>query len=508
MLFNMDQARYITMLARNDPGLPRPESTAIMSGLREFSFAKVGQLRSLDMLRHPVANASEPDNENSTLFELYVMHSKGVCGVSVKRKDLGWDKESKMIKPIDAMQAGIIDVSQLDPPQKMPPPSEHSSNADTPSKRSKKHEAKASASTAAKNEPVKREIPSSTHFVVPANGAARKESTSKQLPEASLPSQQSSTNPPLMTPDSYAMAAQRAKSPVQDKGTGSAETREFSSPAVAPRVSSDDDLAAMLNKQFDALYQRIDADKRVSDASGAAKQDAMLRLISSTLTENVEKSLHRIVSGSIEKEIVPAVTGSMTKAVEKKVTEMLPQQLNTIVTREVKAALPQAVQQALTNAQVQRSITDQVATKVQQQVSQLLQQSLPNLATQAAQKMISDLENRNKQQIAEIEKRRVHDQTKIQELSDLVRGMAETINSMSASQVAFQDQYLKTQRSQSRAGGAQEGSAKDAASTAAEQQPEPEDPEAANITQLLVSGQYDQATYAVSYSIHIKIIHY
>lgn len=498
---NMDQARYITMLASDDPGLPRPESTAIMSGLREFSFAKVGQLRSLDMLRQPVAGAAEPDNENATLFELYAMHSKGVCGVKVTRKDLGWDRDSKMIKPVDALEAGIITVGPIDSPPKIQPPSEHSSNADTPSKRSKKHETKPLAPTAAKNESVKRETPSIAHTMIPSDGATRRESPSKQVPEAPLPSQQSPTNPTLMTAESYAMVSQLPKSPVHDRDVASTEKADFSSPstAPAPHVSSDRDLVTMLNKHFDTLYQRIDGDKRVSDASGAAKQDAMLRLISSTLSDNVEQSLHRIVSGSIEKEIVPAVTSSVTKAAEKKIAEMLPQQLNTIITREVKAAIPSAIQQALTNAQVQKSITDQVTTKVQQQVSHLLQQSMPNLATQATQKMISDLDHRNKQQIAEVEKRRVHDQTKIQELSDLVRSMAETISSMSTSQAAFQDQYLKLQRSRSRPGTAQEGSAKDTASNTAEAQAEPEDMEASNITQLLISGQYDAATYAVSY---------
>ena len=67
------------------------------------------------------------------------------------------------------------------------------------------------------------------------------------------------------------------------------------------------------------------------DAAGAAKQDAVLRLVSSTLTENVEKSLHRIVSGSIEKEVLPAITNTTTKSVEKKLGEALPQQLSSHV---------------------------------------------------------------------------------------------------------------------------------------------------------------------------------
>ena len=479
---HMDQAKYINLLARNDPSLPRPESTAIMSGLREFSFAKVGQLRSLDMLRYS-GPESDPDSDETTLFELYVSHSKGVVGIHIKRKDLGWDKDSKMVKPVDAVEAGIISVHELVPPQKLPPPSESDTPVKQTGKPKKPEPAKPSASTTAKNEPVTRE--SAPSAPAPAISARtnitpppRAERPSMQVPEAPLPSQQPSTNPPLMTAESYAMAAQRAKSPPpRDKAArdaANAAKRSVTSPtatAAAPHVSSDGDLQAMLAKQFDALYQRIDADKRVVDAAGAARQDAMLRLVSSTLTENVEKSLTRIVSGSIEKEIVPAVTSSTNKVLEKKVAEILPQQLNANVSREVKAALPGAIQQALKDPQVHRAITDQVATKVQQQLSQLLQQSMPNVATQAAQKMVSDLDARTKQQVSEIEKRRVQDQNKIQELSDLVRSLSETVSNMSASQVAFQDEILKMQRARSQAGTAQDAAS---AVSAAEKDPQAE----------------------------------
>ncbi|KAK3705786.1 hypothetical protein LTR37_013093 [Vermiconidia calcicola] len=507
-LATMDQAKYINMLARGDPSLPRPESTAIMSGLRELSLAKVGELRSLDMLRTPVENASEPDNEDATLFELYVMHSKGVVCMSIKRKDLGWDKDSKMVKPVDGIQAGAIEVKELVAPQKLPTPSEQSSNADTPSKQPKaahkKQEAlKASAPAAAKNETVKRGSASS--LAPPANGAPRSatpERASKQVPEAPLASEQDPTNPPIITSDSYSMAAQRAKSPTRERAVrdaADAGKQAMSSPestTLAPQVSSNDDLQAMLNTKFDALYQRIDSDKRVVDAAGSARQDAMLRLVSSTLTENVEKSLNRIVSSSIEKEVIPAITDSTSKAVEKKLAETLPQQLDNNVSREVKNTLPQAIQQALKDQQVQRMISEQVATKVQQQVSQLLQQSMPNIATSATQKMVSDLDIRTQQQMQELERRHEHDASKIQELSDLVRGLSETVRNMSESQAAFQEEILKMQQASNKADTAAEDSTKDGASTTAglDPQAEAEDLEVKKITELLTAGQYDAAT--------------
>ena len=512
----MDQARYINLLARGDPTLPRPESTAIMSGLREFSLAKFGQLRSLDMLRQPVENASDPDSDDATLFELYVMHSKGVVGISIKRKDLGWDKDSKMVHPIDAVQEGIIDVKELVQPQRLTEPSEQSSNAGTPSKQiskpavtKKQDPVKPSTVTTGKNEAVKREPASAPAPAV--KDATRRETTpergSMQIPEAPLPSQQHPSNPPLMTPDSYAMAAQRAKSPTREKAVkdaANAVKKVIISPtatAAAPHVSSNDDLEAKLKHQFDALYQRIDADKRVQDAAGSARQDAILRLVSSTLGENVEGTLNHIVSGSIESRIIPHLTDSTSRIVEKTLSDTLPPQLNASVSREVKTALPGGIQQALRDQQFQRAITDQVATKVQQQVSQLLQQAMPNIATQATQKMVSDLENRTKQQLQEAHTRRQQDDAKIEELSKLVRSLSETMQNMSESQAAFQEQVLKMQ-SQSTKTDTEDGATKDeeaSTSAAADPQAEAEAQEVKKITQLLVDGEFDAATIEVSF---------
>ena len=496
----MEQSRYISALANNEGGLPRPESTAIMSGLREFSFAKIGQLRSLDMLRTPVPNGFEGDDADATLFELYVMHSDGVVGWNVKRKHLGWDKDSKMVKPVDALQAGVIQVQELIQPHKLPPPSEQSSNADTSARQvskatpKKPEPAKTSSTPTAKPEAAKKE-PASV-----ANGASRpaQQAGTKQVPEAPLPSQPTPSNPAIITAESYAMAAQRSKSPaveqaVQDAAT--AANRAVKSPesaTYAPHISSADDFQAMLTKQFDNLYQRVDADKRVQDAAGAAKQDAMLRLVSSTLTENVEKSLNRIISENIVKDVIPQLATAAGQAVDKKLGESLPAQISTSVTREIKAALPGAVQKTLQDASVSRAISEQVVPKVEQQISSLIKQLVPGMVTDATQKLKTDLERRQVQQLNDAEVRRQQDNAKIQELSNLVRSLSETVHHMSQSQGAFQEQILKTQREM-----AKPSPAKEPPPAPVETKPEPKDEEIESITRALQEGQYDNATIQV-----------
>ncbi|KAK4505413.1 hypothetical protein PRZ48_003376 [Zasmidium cellare] len=502
----MDQARYIGMLASGDPALPKPESTAIMSGLREFSFAKVGgQLRSIDMLKTPVDNGSERNTPDETLFELYVMHSKGVIGISIKREDLGWDAQSKMVNPKDALKEGIIEVSELVQPQKLPASSEQSSNADTA----------AASKPAPKPAPAKKADPPKP--ATPAKPEIKKEKTESPAPAAnglprmaspeppSKPLPQIPTNPPLMTPDSYANAAQRAKSPIKDKAADDSDSAKkvVVSPKAAhakPNIASitgSDDMSSALSKQFDSLYQRIESDKRVSDAAAGAKQDALLRLVSSTLTENVDRSLSSIIANRIEKDVIPTLTEVTSKVVDRKIAETLPQQLNTTVATAMKATLSNALQQALKDKEVHRTISDvtstNVAAKVHEQVSNILKQSLPNAATQAAQKMVSDLEKRFSQQQRQAEQQRQQDNTKIEELSNMVRNLSNTIQNMATSQAAFQEQIIKMQREQAQ-NAANAANASPGSSTRPDPQAEAEDKEVADMTQKLMDGAYEEAT--------------
>ena len=542
----MEQARYVAMLAHDDKSLPKPESTAIMSGLREFSLANVGQLRSLDMLRTPVANENAGGPEEETVFELYVSHDKGLVGISVKRADLGWDAASKMISPMDAVKEGVVEVIELKTPaigaKEAAPAAEPTAAPEPVSKKAEKKDAKKEevAKAAPKPEILKRQAPapapaSTSTPVAATNGQQRahegvKEKPSMQIPEAPTPSQITSVNPPIITPDSYVLASQGSKSPPREsatkeaakaaKNTGAARklTQAATAPAPspptaaapAPTATPTPNTSAALAKQFDALYSRLDADKRVNEASGAARQDAMLRLVSSTLTENVEQSLSRIIGASIANEVIPTLTTATTTILDKRITESLPQQLGVSLQREIKATLPQALKEAMKDPHVQKVISDitakQVAQGVQQQVSTLLQQSLPNMATQATSKMVADLEARTTERLQTAEAQRVQDNTKIEQLTGLVTSLSATIQGMAESQAAFQEQIIKMQQARKSESSGSEGRAESATQSATASSAAPVDPqklaeerEVNEITELLKHGDYESATIQVSH---------
>ena len=527
---SMDQAKYIDTLARGNPSLPRPESTAIMSGLREFSFAKVGNLRSVDMLKTPVENASEGGSVEETLFELYIMHSKGVVCVPIKREDLGWDAAGKMLDPKDALAEGVIDVTELKQPHKQPAASEQAGSAETTTKQankpaaSKKDEQTRTIESAKQPDSTKPSTTSkadgnkeSIQSTKSANGASKAEHalstpTRNTVDQGSSEQQGGSDNQqPNLGPSSN--ANQRAKSPVKDKTVSTtANVARKATPAthnlnIGSAVNTEE-LQSLLSKNFESLYSRIDSERRAQDASSGAKQEALLRLVSSTLTENVDRSLHMIVSSRIQEDVIPSVTEATRQAIDRKIAEYLPHRLDVGIQEAVKANLSDALQNLAKDKELHRALSEatssQVIAKVQDHVSALLTETVPRLAGQAFQRTAIELEQEINHKLQLAESRHLEDVAKIDELTSVINRMSSTLDRLADMHAVSQDAILKLQRDNAVAARTNAGSiapheSAEGPTTQApvELQSEPEDEEIAQITRALVAGDYESATIQV-----------
>lgn len=570
----MAAAKYIQRVADGDSRLPRPESTAIMSGVREISFAPKGDLRSLEILSQP-AGTSIYDGEDSPLFELYVMHSKGVTCLSIRKEDLGWDKDGKVLHSVDAASIDGIDVG----PIRAPPP--------TPSELSVKEEyipqsslARPSVKLAGKKDstssraqsqtPESSMIASTLARVESKQDAARailsnsektekSEKKKKRAGAADTASQISNalsrktpgapaTNPPLVTPASYAHAAQRAASPAPPPTSSAVEdirplkadpmevptwaSRLF---AQAPSPKATDgsiagvekllkemekrlssDIVAAFQSKLDGLYKKIDEDRRVQEAAGSAKQEAILRLVSSTLTENVEKTLSKIVQTNLSEVIVPSLNQAIITSVEHKITETLGKSIQNTIPREIKAALPQSVGKALQEADVLRLVSELVSGRVAQQVENQMTMTLHNTITpnftnhavKAAQQIAGEVERRVGEQLRQTEIQHRNDNAKIDQLTNLVHGLTSTVQTMAQAQANFQAEILKlqTQLTKNR-----EESTKSAAAPAPRAASPPpvksvEDEELETITRHISEGNYEDGTIMVNTSGLLRLL--
>ena len=535
---NMSQAKFVQRLANKDPSLPKAGATAIMSGMREYSFESKGQLRSVEL----VPSSGEParaveDDEDPLLFELYVMHSKGVTCLGIKKEDLGWSDDHRVLSPIDAEQAGEIVVKELREPSESEPSS--TSNGD----------AVATSSPAKPKGPSKEALKSER---APAEDGQTAPSTAEKV-DKKKSKRNGAVEPisrpaaPSSVPESYANAAQRASTPtpqvapsVMKETTRPSALKEVSqeAPNTAPVSTVDSSTRPLANgdaislgisedfldkelkkievgvsaefnkvvrRELETLYRRFAEDKRVQDAAGAAKQDAMLRLVSSTLSNNVEKSLSRIIQKTIQDAVVPSVADVTLASLKDVLSTVVAKQVSEVMPSAMKSTLPEAIGRTMQNPNLLRSISEHITKTVTGHVEREFTMTLhnaivptfTNLAVTVAQKVSGDTERRVREQLQQAETQHHDDSVKIDQLTDLVRGLSETVQTMAAAQSDFQIEILKLQQKAVQEGQNSAHRPSPTPSESASMHMTPEQEELEAIARSMQQGHFEAATVMV-----------
>ena len=490
------QAKHIQKLANKDSSLPKPESTAILGGMREYSFASKGQLRSIDLL--PMTHDGSSNQDDPGLFELYVMHSKGVTCLNVRKADLGWSEDNKVLHSRNAEEAGYVVVKDLWDTQSFafsePPSINGDIDPTASSKGFSKSSAKKAAEAAKPSEAEARRAFDASETLSLQNGgsgANQEKETKRKKKKAGNVTEDSSIIPPPVPnpPSSFANTSSKAtpgssqnKEPSRSssrkhvldsstiepnsdhKAKRNMANMEFSSLGLSPDALDKEfrkmeatisaEVSIVFGKELDQLYRTIDNDKRVQEAAAGAKQDAILRLVSSSLSDNVEKNLARIILSNITQTVVPSIHNVTTTTLRKEVPEWLSKHLLGSLPAQLKLALPEAVSKSLQNPDVLRSIADQTASKISVQIekqiiSALQKNVIPSfeaMVVEAAHKKIVETEQRINDQIERTSAQHREDSAKIDQLTSVVRALSETVHSMAESQSGFQTEILKYQQ--------------------------------------------------------------
>ena len=488
---SMSQAKFVQRLAIKDSSLPKAEATAIMSGMREYSFDSKGQLRNVEL----VPSSGEParaveDEEDPLLFELYVIHSKGVTCLGIKKEDLGWSSDSRVLDSIDAEKAGEIVVRNLREPPAVP--------ATDPSSASMNGDALATSSPTKLKTPSKEAVKSER--AITEDGQTAPNTTEKVDKKKSKRTGAVDTTSrpaaPFPTPESYANAAQRASTPVPQippstaketprpsilkdasqeapdttpTSTGDKSTRPLANgESISLGISGDfldkelkkievgvsNEFNKVFRRELETLYKRFAEDKRVQDAAGAAKQDAILRLVSSTLSDNVEKSLSRIIQKNIQDSVVPSVADVTSASLNSVLTNIVVKHVSEAMPGAMKSSLSEAIGRTMQSPSLLRSISEHVTKTVTGHVEReftttlhsVIVPTFTDLAVTVAQNVSGETERRVHEQLQQAEMKRHDDSIKIDQLTDLVRGLSETVRTMAAAQTDFQHEILKLQQ--------------------------------------------------------------
>jgi hypothetical protein len=554
------QASYISRLAKKEAvekPLPPVNATAIMTSIHEYSFASKGQLRSLQMLNEPVS--SSPDDKElhtKPRFELYVMHSKGVSAIAVRQADLGWKNDGEALHPVDAEKAGIAIVGTIKPPELSSASEDASVGGETPvrkqgsdrstresvkkessgaSRQSLTSEAAMRASTLAKVES-KQDAARAAIINGADKSEKKKKKKDKSTSDGSQTGAKSKDSVVTSSTSSYAQAVQRARSPSPSSQRISAEGARSKAPemeapewatrligqvlqqpaSASPGIATPDlkkleesisvQFSKHLSTELESLHKRIDDDNRIQAASSSAKQDAVLRLVSSTLSENVERSLQYIVSNSLQSTVLPKLVDTTTATVSNAVQQTVQQTLNktipTTLKGELQSVLSPALSVTMQSQQTVGIIVDALSRKVAGQFEAIAASSLSAALGPALNSFAVALENRFAEQMHQVNFQRQEDAQKVDQLLNLVSGLAGTVQAMAASQESFQRHMAGNDEvpSYSAATGSASGSGVRPQQSRAPPQKSPEEQLQEEITQLMSQELFEEGTIMVSNS--------
>ncbi|ORY64185.1 uncharacterized protein BCR38DRAFT_409575 [Pseudomassariella vexata] len=477
----LSQVDYIQKLVAKDSSIPEPDSTAVISGVREYSFFNKGVIRSLDMLSNPT---STPDDDGEqTLFELYAMHSKGVAGIYVKQAELGWNKDNKVVVPVDAVEAGIVKITKL---KELPNPqqSEPQILEDTtlPTRGATRSNKDANNQSVTAEEGANRKgtdelatpIPVSERKaeapVTPINqldkserkARKKREKAAAAIAAAAAAEKQSgdntqsyaSSHSPRIIPTSKSMEPKPASALTQSTMAPEALEAAFK--------QLERNLGGVIEKTLQEQRSMIDAEFRSRDAAFREGQMMLLDSVSSTLDGNVQKLLTKTISNTVENNVIPQLGDVLTRTVSEQLGRVVSDQIDSKISGRISHAiqnqmqklLPAAVAQALQKPELSQAITDKIVKNLASNVETRFLDALHNtvtpaftqLAVAAAGNIANDVQRQATEQIDDLEQKLRADSNKIDQLTALVTRLSDTVTSMAATQARFQDSFLKLQQ--------------------------------------------------------------
>lgn len=487
---SVTQAEYMQKLVSNDPSIPKPDSTAVISGMREYSLENKGSLRSLDILQTPSSSAAIP-GEPATLFELYAMHSKGVTCITIKQTELGWTLDNKVINPVSAEKEDIISIDTLKEIPALPIPEvvanapqasaptriiSRPASKDIVSKEVSKRtshahpEPSALGLAEANSSKAKRDIEQKDSATNGATNSGTEKHGKSKRRKGTASNEQTTSGPgaPQLTPPSAQTSSNNSRNGTASKSTIAPIPEVAATPSV-PEALSDtslknaearisDDVKKILTDSLDSLYQEIKNDRRTQSVVATTNQESLLRLVSKTLADNVDATLSKVVVNNIEKSVVPVISDITLKAVNQQVSEQLgsklASQLGSSIPKELQRALPDAIGRALQQPQLLKlmseSLAKSVAFKVEDHFAATMQKvvvpAFETLAIQTSRKVAGDIQRQASEQISNLERQHHSDSLKIDQLMQLVTGLTQAVSSMAAAQAEFQGQFLKIQQ--------------------------------------------------------------
>ena len=518
----MSQAKLAEFLAAKELPSHKTEATAIMSTIREVSLGSIGQLRSVEITPAVQENSRAVESSvKSPLFDLYVMHSKGVTCLGLKKEDMGWSSEGKPLHRLNAEKECYVNVKDLlgTPASSVHDPT--SVNGDAPSAGLKSpskiltkdtgvDKSKATPKASSKAEKKKLKSALSGETLSAAAGISGPSTPREASPVWSSKEKTDHLASEQAEPVKKSEDVDRVARDVRPLSNGEPISLGISSDLLDKEVKKIEKTVSTefnksLSHELETLHQRLDRDKQVQNAAAGANQEAILRLVSQQLGDNVEKALSSIVLESIRESVTPSVANIVSNVLEKNLAHVLGQQLEHILPVHLKSALPSTIGRVMQQREISHPIAEQVAISVKSHIEKevidaLKRDIIPvfqNVALSTFHQVNQESEKGLRAHFQQAEAQRREDASKIDQLATSVRILSDTMQHMAEAQANFQAEILNLQQKSANASQAvvRHGSPTPSESASLRVSPEQQEIDAASA--LMQQGKSEDATIMV-----------
>ncbi|KKA27981.1 hypothetical protein TD95_004773 [Thielaviopsis punctulata] len=453
---SISQADYMLRLASGDSTIPQPDSTAVISGVREYSFADRGILRSLDLLTNPASS----DEKDQVLFELYAMHSKGATCIFMRQADLGWSKENKVVAGIDAEKAEIIRVDKLK--ALAPIPSEEVRPSNVPAIRKDGFpqgvEDSSRKVTIAESSKPKNDFKDKD--ATDGNLTANEKSERKTRKKKNAAQNDAAFN------GSNKSARNDVKSGSQKGASGnSQESIEAMVKGMEARLNQN--MADLMATSMSEMHLTMDDMMRTRNTEFDKRQIKLLDLVSDVLNDNTQKVLGVMIDKQFHESLVPAIGQATTNAINNQLSNKLSSHVGSVVQKEVQRVAPAAIQQCLHNSLQSPQFIDTLTSKVVGHISGHIQDmqgeffsslghqlapSFTGMAMQASERAAASVHERYQDEIDKLNAYRMSDRNKIDQLLSMVTRLSDTVSTLTQTNNQFQAEIMKLQQRLARDG--------------------------------------------------------
>lgn len=178
-----------------------------------------------------------------------------------------------------------------------------------------------------------------------------------------------------------------------------------------------------------------------------------MRIISSTLTDNVEAVISRIVQQNIHNQVVPAISDVAAMSVERLLADSLTRTLGVALPSELRQIVPEVVNRTIGGPEFHDRVAASLNRPLAQSIERELSHSLHNniipafqkLAFETTREAIAETERKHNEAIARFEQLRFQDSQKIDQLMGTVKTLSDNMNTLVKQQADFQDQVRQAQ---------------------------------------------------------------